>query len=612
MARIMIVEDESIIARDIQRSLEGFGYQVTAIASSGVEALEKAEKDHPDLILMDIVLKGAIDGIETARRIKTGFGIPIIYLTANSGEDFFKRAKTTEPFGYLFKPFEERELHYAIGMALYKSSVEKKLKESEERLSAITSNTNDAIILLDPHGRITFWNPAAERIFGFLAEEIIGKDMCAYILPEEYRSQHLAAFNAFLTSGNGRMIGKTVEYSGLRKNGGKFPLALSVAALRIGDEWHAVGTVRDITEKKRSEEKLVKAKEDAEEATRLKDHFVSLVAHDLRTPLTVIIGVFKLLHDETIWERKEEVRKILANTLESAEHMAYLIEDVLNISKLRAGKIRLTPFFLDAHFIADRAITALAPIAEKKKIRIGNNIGLKTRIYADPTLFYEVIQNLLTNAIKFSNEGGTVSLFTPKERRGAISVADNGVGIAPERIPGLFNFETKSSTPGTAGEKGTGFGLPLSNDIMLAHGGSLEVESEKGKGSVFHAVLPVVCPAVLLVDGEAASRGLFIHYLKSMNVEVIEAESGRQALEIINGRPVHLVISDIKMQGMDGYQLLEKIRGNPKTGTLPFIALTSASAVEVREKAFKLGANDFVSKVVAEEDFIARVGRFVG
>jgi signal transduction histidine kinase len=368
----------------------------------------------------------------------------------------------------------------------------------------------------------------------------------------------------------------------------------------------------EILERKHAEGKLSKAKEEAEEATRLKDRFVSLVAHDLRSPLTVVIGFLKLLQDEASWERRGEVRNILNKSLESGEHMADLIENVLNISKLKAGKITLSHSFLDAHFIADRAITALAPLAEKKKIRVENNVKLKTRIYADPTLFYEVIQNLLTNAIKFCSQGGTITVFVPNGKRGAISVGDNGVGIAPEMISRLFSFETKSSTPGTAGEKGTGLGLPLSNDIMLAHGGTLEVESEKGKGSIFHITLPVVRPVVLVVDDEAASRFLFIHYLKSMDVEIIEAESGRQALDIINNRPVHLIISDINMPGMDGYQLLEKIRANPKTVSLPFIALTSESSMEVREKAFQLGADDFVNKVVEGDDFTVRIGRFVG
>lgn len=175
--KILIVEDEIIIAEDLQRRLERLGYKVIGIASSGEEAINKAREEIPDLVLMDIVIHGKMDGIETADNIKTMFNIPVIYLTAFSDEETLKRAKITEPFGYMVKPYRERELKITIEIALYKYNIEQKIKELNRWLSSIINGIGDAVIATDTEGIIKLVNPMAEALTGWKHEEAIGKSL---------------------------------------------------------------------------------------------------------------------------------------------------------------------------------------------------------------------------------------------------------------------------------------------------------------------------------------------------------------------------------------------------------------------------------------------------
>jgi len=176
-ARIMIVEDEAIVALDLQHKLKTLGYAVSGVASSGEEAVRKVPQTRPDLVLMDIKLKGDMDGIDAAQRVRDEFNIPVVYLTAYSDENTLQRAKVTEPAGYLLKPFKDRELHATIEMALYKHKIEMELKKSAQRFATIVLSIGDAVIATDLQGRVTFMNPVAETLTGWNLQDAIGRDM---------------------------------------------------------------------------------------------------------------------------------------------------------------------------------------------------------------------------------------------------------------------------------------------------------------------------------------------------------------------------------------------------------------------------------------------------
>ncbi len=175
--RILVVEDEVIVADDIRRSLQNMGYDVTSIASSGEIAIKKVEENTPDLVLMDIMLQGKMDGIEAASQIKSRFDIPVVYLTAYSDEKIMERAKITEPFGYLIKPFRDREVQINIEIALYKNKIERELKESREWFYVTLKSISDAVIATDPKGCVLFMNPTAQSMTGWALEEVQGKPL---------------------------------------------------------------------------------------------------------------------------------------------------------------------------------------------------------------------------------------------------------------------------------------------------------------------------------------------------------------------------------------------------------------------------------------------------
>jgi len=175
--QILIVEDESIVAEHIRRSLQNMGYSVPSVASSGMKAIKEVEDKNPDLVLMDIVLDGEMDGIETANILRSRFNIPVIFLTAYSDENILERAKITEPFGYVIKPFNERDLHINIEIALYKHKMERKLKESQQWLAATLESLGEAVIATDIKGIIKIINPFAEVLTGWTRKEALGKPL---------------------------------------------------------------------------------------------------------------------------------------------------------------------------------------------------------------------------------------------------------------------------------------------------------------------------------------------------------------------------------------------------------------------------------------------------
>lgn len=363
----------------------------------------------------------------------------------------------------------------------------------------------------------------------------------------------------------------------------------------------------------RREQELNKARREAVEATQLKDKFVSLVAHDLRGPLGAIIGLLQLMTIRQDIPLHPTHHENLRFIIDNGGILLELIEDLLNVSKLQTGKITPAPRFIDGHFAVEIAMNKVALLASQKKIILRNEVTSGSRLHTDGTLFGQVLQNLLSNAIKFSRPGDEIVTFSPPGAETTIAVRDQGVGIAPHNIPKLFVLEEKVSTDGTAGEKGTGFGLPLSSRIMEALGGLLSVESEEGKGSTFFAALPPVVPRVLVVDDDPMFRRMLVNHLRGIGIEPAVAENGQEALDHIAGHGLpHLVITDVNMPVMDGLQLLRTLKRDGRTDHLPIIVVTADSNLETRREVLGLEADDFTVKPLVVEDFIPRVRRFVG
>ncbi|MBI5178838.1 MAG: PAS domain S-box protein [Nitrospinae bacterium] len=371
-----------------------------------------------------------------------------------------------------------------------------------------------------------------------------------------------------------------------------------------------VGTVQDVTERKAAEEELIRAKEEAEQATQIKDKFVSLVSHDLKGPLSAMLGFLRLVYDEHAAKMEMESRGMFDTALDTGHKMVELIDELLNISKLKTGKLTLELRFVDARELAEKVISSLTPLAERKGVQIKNSLPPKSRIHADEVLFSQVLHNLVSNAIKFTGDGGLIEVFIPRGQRSTVAVADSGVGISPKNLETLFNYEVKTSTRGTAGEMGTGLGLPLCYDIMRAHGGVLKADSDLGKGSVFYAVLPYMRPRVLVADDDELTLKLIAEILGDFDCDLIPAHDGREALELASSRQPHVVVTDIYMPEMDGYELLRALRANKSLRAVPVIAMTGKGGKE-RETMLQQGADDFIAKPSLAFELVPRLGKYI-
>jgi CheY-like chemotaxis protein/anti-sigma regulatory factor (Ser/Thr protein kinase) len=383
--------------------------------------------------------------------------------------------------------------------------------------------------------------------------------------------------------------------------------------VRVHRQWlaeeKALQLSRELVE---SEHELHSAKEKAEEYAMLQDKFVSLVAHDLKSPLASMTGLLMIL--DTEWDnlQTERRREILGRAVESGAHMAQVIEEILSISRLRTGQVKPDPAFLDAYWLIEMAIESMSRWAQEKGVALVNEIKTGSRIYADLSLLADALKNVISNAIKFSQKGGVVTItYARNATTTSVCVKDTGVGMDQDMVSRLFHEETRQSRPGTAGETGTGWGLKYCMDIMTAHKGGLQVSSEKGKGAALTLSLPTVKPVVLIVDDEPFFLRIMRKLTEEMEAVAIEAADGEEALKSIGKATPHLIISDIHMPNLDGVALLERVRKRKETALTPFIILTSDKSIELRDTAFRLGANDFVNKPLVMEDFIPRVKRFI-
>jgi len=485
------------------------------------------------------------------------------------------------------------------------------LHDAEKRYRDLYENAPVGYHMAGPDRKIIDINKTELNLIGYTRDEIVNKKSIHDLISKEDFEKYENQWKLFDSKEADEAIG--IEFNMVHKNGNRIPVRLDATIIR--DENNELLRTRcvvvDISEPKQMEAELRKAKDLAESATVLKDKFVSLVSHDLRSPFVALLETLKFVVGEAKSAPSEDHTDLLQHSVNTCESALQMIDQLLNISRLQTGNIKPKFQFADARSLCDRDIEKLAYLAEKKGIEIRNEIPERFRIYVDHELFEGVIQNLLSNAVKFCDKGDRITLFCPPGKDTTIAVKDSGMGIKKEILPNLFKFEEKTSTLGTSGERGSGLGLPFSKEIIDLHGGTLTVESKEGKGSTFFVQLPSVRPTILIVDDSKEERGLLKRILKNMDLEILEAENGAEAFDIVSDQNLHLVITDLKMPVLDGFGLLERVRNNKKTEGLPVIITTSGNNPKFRDKAIQLGSDEFFVKPLPREDFLSRVETFL-
>ena len=360
-----------------------------------------------------------------------------------------------------------------------RKQAESDLRDSEGRMRAIVDSASDAIVVIDEFGCIQSFNLAAEQIFGYSVQEVLGKNVSS-LMPEPYRSAHAAHMQRYLATGEGRAIGKLLEFTGQRKDGAIFPLELAVTRIARKDKIMFTGIVRDITERQKID--------------RMKHEFVSTVSHELRTPLTSIRGSLGLIAGGAMGEIPSAVRQLIDIAYNNSERLVRLINDILDIEKIESGKISMTLQVQPIMRLIDQALEANRGYAEQYGVRFvithrqdGNVVKV------DSDRFMQVMANLLSNAAKFSPRGGVVSVGVVNVvGRVRVSVNDQGSGIPVQFRDKIFQKFTQADSSDTRKKGGTGLGLAICKALVECMNGSIGYDTQIDGGTTFYFDLPAV------------------------------------------------------------------------------------------------------------------------
>jgi PAS domain S-box-containing protein len=521
----------------------------------------------------------------------------------------------------------------------------RKLEEAQARLAAIVDSADDAIIGKTLTSIITSWNRGAERIFGYTAEEAIGKSIRMIIPPE--RQSEEDEIIARLSKGERIEHFQTER---VRKDGTRAKLSLSISPIKdsTGKIIGASKIARDIAEQLQHEEERESlldseraARSEAERASQLKDEFLATLSHELRTPLNAILGWSQLL---TMNPGAEELREGLDAIQRNARAQTQLIEDLLDMSRIISGKVRLDIQSTELIEVIDAAFEAVRLSAEAKGIRLRKILDFAAcPVLGDPTRLQQIVWNLLSNAIKFTPKGGSVDVVLERVNSHLeITVHDSGVGIKPEFLPSVFERFRQADASTTRSYSGLGLGLSIVKHLVELHGGTVRAKSPgEGQGATFIVSLPVApirhgerrehpkAPSapmfdcqdvslegvkVLLVDDEPDARSLISRLLMQCKAKVKACATADEGLaEVRTFRP-NVVISDIGMPGKDGYQFIRELRQVAQDigQKFPAVALTAFARSEDRTRAMMAGYQVHIAKPIEPQELLATVGSLAG
>lgn len=513
--------------------------------------------------------------------------------------------------------------------------------ELEARFKAIIESSDDAIISKDLNGIVQSWNDAAERMFGYTAEEMVGKSITTLFPPDRLdeepkildqlrRGQRVDHFETIRVRKDGRQLDVSVTISPIKGPNGRIVGVSKVA--------------RDITSIKRIQrerEELFRletaARAEAERVGRLKDEFLATLSHELRTPLNAVLGWATILRSDAN-VTPDTVKQGLEIIERNARAQGQLIEELLDMSRIINGKLRLDVEAVDLQVVVSEAVESVAPAAKAKAIRLTKVLDPKAApIMGDPNRLQQVLWNLLTNAIKFTPKRGRIQVFLRRVNSHVeISVVDSGQGIEPAFLPHLFTRFSQAESSMARQHAGLGLGLALVKSLVELHGGTVKAFSDgPGKGATFVVSLPLTAvvrredeepmltPApsspsggaspdlcgfqVLVIDDESDARLLIQHILARCNATVITAASAAEGLEAVKLHRPDMILSDVGMPVEDGYDFLAKLRqlSDAEGGDTPAVALTAFARSEDRRRALMAGFQMHLPKPVEPAELLA-------
>ena len=538
-----------------------------------------------------------------------------------------------------------------------RKELEKEIKENEERFSTIFYYNPLPMSIFSPRTRkVLDVNSAFAEQCGLSPEECRGKPMedLTDFVDLEKRDELIRLMND-----NGKVDG--FEAQTVLSSGEVRTMLLSNRLITLGGEEYFVTASNDITEKKRIEEQiqmtnkqldaqneklhiqaeqllqqqyeLVEKNREIERANQMKSEFLASMSHELRTPLNAVIGFSELMLDGITGDINDEQQECLNDILSSGQHLLELINDVLDLSKVEVGKMEFRLVDLDIAEVISEAVQTVKSLLDQKEVTLNIHIeeGIG-QIYADKSRLRQVLLNLLSNATKFTHQGGTIHV-TAETKNGMclIGVKDNGIGIKKEDQEKIFEVFTQAETIQDETPKGTGLGLTLTRQFLTAMNGKIWVKSEYGKGSTFYFTIPFSRPVdtafesveeamtqkptqqssirrkqkiVLIIDDDPITRRLFSAWLVEEGYSIAEASNADEGVKQADTILPDIIILDILMPDKDGWYVLKELKSKAKTSGIP-VVITSFG--EEREMAFSLGAIDYFNKPINKRRFQKRI-----
>ncbi|MBF0370775.1 MAG: PAS domain S-box protein [Magnetococcales bacterium] len=550
-------------------------------------------------------------------------------------------------------------LHRAGKVSLKKEEADRRIRTNEARLRAILGTALDAVISIDEKGRIMEFNPAAEKLFGYSAEEVIGQEMAAFLIPPEVREQHRQGLDNYLKSGQGRILNSLIEVQALRADGSRIETELAITVVPVAEgQFFFTAYLRDITERKRMLESLREALSSAQEASQAKSAFLAIMSHEIRTPMNAILGMAELLAESNLTPEQQRHVRIFNR---AGESLLTLINDILDLSKIEAGQLEIESVAFDLPQLVRDIVDIFREVASLKGITIDHEIvdPLMHKVIGDETRLRQILFNLMGNAVKFTDEGQVVLKVQPTHRAGEkerlrFSVIDSGIGIPKEKQSTIFAPFTQVDSSTSRRHGGTGLGLAICNNLVEMMGGHLQVKSQPSQGSTFHFTVrlprvvtaeegvladadilnrvsplsvsgipqsqqpaldlePIRPMSILLVDDSEDNRVLIQAFLKKEPHRIDMAENGQEALEKLQANTYDLTFMDMQMPVMDGYTATRNYRRWEREKglkSIPIIALTAFAMKEDTDRILAAGCDLHLTKPIRKVQLLSVIRNY--
>ncbi|MEI6697119.1 MAG: PAS domain S-box protein [Bacteroidota bacterium] len=590
---------------------EGANYLLVCDATTGAEA---------------VYAKAMAEGIRSViDRSKTTFTSE--YPCNTPTEELWFSSKVTHMDGYGFT-----RILVVIDNITERILNDRIIKENYQRYNSMVSNISDVIGIMGADGLMKYKSANIEKFFGWLAEDRIGSSGFSTIHPDDIDYVQ-KVFYSLLEEENSV---KTMEFRYECKDGTYKPIELTAANLMNDPVINGVLlNYRDISERKKNEEKIKLQYDELQENYLEKDKFFSIISHDLRGPLGGFMGLTEMMAAGNQFFSDTEKIEMMLSLSNSARNTFNLLENLLAWSKMKLGLTEFKAEKLDLNALLLDCKNIVAESARKKMIAINLAICNEAEVTGDKNMLPSVLRNLVSNAIKFTPHGGSISITADRTENSmmVVSVKDTGIGMSEKMLNDLFHIDASTKRPGTEGEQSSGLGLLLCKEFVEKQGGKIWVESEQNKGSVFSFSLPCNCQnakeiasttelrakpegpknklKILIAEDDEPSAKYTTALVKNICKEVINVKTGSEAVEACRNHPdIDLVLMDIAMPIMDGFEACRQIREfNQK---VCIFAQTTFVLKEQREKAIEVGCMDYISKPINKNEIVALIEKYIG